>query len=394
MKTRSKQQGFALFLIAILLATAAATVTVKALKHRSGNIQIARDRITANALAQAKDALIGRTVSQSLVTSAGYLNLPDIGSGVNYSEGNAAGDFSENNADYSVIGKMPWKTLGISPSRNGQGECLWYVVSGRFKNTPQTGVFNWDTQGQIDVNDGNGNPIASNVAALLVAPGRLQAGQNRAHDPADTQYIQCGGNYDTSNYLNSYFNGSTNNRVALNANNKPFTMTNNDRFLLVTIDDIFRPIIQRSDFRDQITALMNDTVFIPHLQSVAIAGKKGTNSVDCDNTDPTIPNNKIFCTNWKEMLLLTNLHEPSNMTIISNGIPATTGPCTRVLIFGGQKTTGQARITNTDKNNPDNYLEAPNRAAFDTPTAHSGSFSGFLTFDAKNPGHDLLRCIP
>ncbi len=392
MKKLSKQQGFALFLLAILLATVAATVTVKALKHRSGNIQIARDQITADALAQARDALIGRTVSQlSVVTQTGYLNLPDLGPGMN-PDGNATSNFSENNKDYSVIGKVPWKSLKISPSHDGQGECLWYVISGRFKNTPPTDVFNWDTQGQIDVIDSNNNPIASNVAALLVAPGRPLAGQNRAQ--SDPAFTSCGGNYDASNYLNSYFTGSTNNRVALNTNNKPFTMTNNDRFLFITVDDIFRPIIQRRDFSTQISALLDDPdlrlqVETSHAQTVTIAGQKGTNNVNCNAIGDV--NNQTFCTNWKEMLLLTKLPTgPSHITIDAT----TYTTCTRVLIFGGQKTTGQARTTNTDKNNPDNYLEAPNRAAFDTPTAHSNSFSGASTFIASNPGADLLRCLP
>lgn len=392
MKKLSKQQGYALLIFVALLATASAALAVKVLSNKSGNNnQIARDKITAAALAQAKDALIGYASTYRDANlnvpffMNGYLPNPDLGPNESL-EGRAAGNFSGNHPDYSVIGKVPWRKLGVIPLHDGQGECLWYVVSGRFKNTPLTDTLNWDTQGQIDVNDSNGNLIASNVAALLVAPGSPLAGQNRARpDPTDTQYIQCGGNYDARNYLNSYFTGSTNNRVALNTSNKPFIMANNERFLFVTVDDIFRPIIHRSDFRDQISALLDD----PYLLTVASsASKKGTNNVECDHTSAA---NQTFCTNWKEMLLLTQLPVPSRITI-DGALTLTT--CTRVLIFGGQKTTGQARITNTDKNNPDNYLEAPNRAAFDTPTAHSISFSGFLTFDAKNPGHDLLRCIP
>lgn len=381
MKTHSKQQGFALLVFMAMLVTAAATVTVKALNN-NGNSQIARDKITAAALAQAKDALVGRTASQpSVVTQAGYLNLPDLGPGMN-PDGNASSSFSGNNKDYSVIGKVPWKSLGISPSRDGQAECLWYVVSGRFKNTPKADIFNWDTQGQIDVNDSNGNPIASNAAALLVAPGSPLTGQNRTlSDPA---YTQCSGNYDASNYLNSYFTGSTNNRVALNTNNKTFVMTNNDRFLLVTVDDIFRPIVRRTDFRDQISALLND----PYFLTVTLAtGRKGANAVNCDLTRAT---NQTFCKNWQEMLLLTQLPAPASIIIDGAATPV----CNFVLIFGGQKTAAQIRLTNADKADPANYLEGANLAAFDTPTAHSSSFSGTLTFSASAPSADLLRCIP
>ncbi len=394
MKLISKQKGIALLVFATVLAAAAATVTVKALNHSSGNTQITRDRITAAALAQAKDALIGYASTYKDANPNvpfymnGYLPNPDLGPGENQ-EGKAVGNFSGNRKDYSVIGKAPWKKLGVTPPRDGQGECLWYVVSGRFKNTPLTDELNWDTQGQIDIIDGNGNPIASNVAALLVAPGRPQTGQNRARpDPTDTQYIQCGGNYNARNYLNSYFTGSTNNRVAPSTNNKSFVMENYDRFLFISVDDIFRPVIQRRDFRDQISALLNDGIFIHHLNTITIAGQKGTNNINCNNT--TNSDNQNFCKNWETMLLLTQLSTPATITI--DGV--TSPVCTRVLIFGGKKTADQVRLTSNDKNNPDNYLEAPNRAAFDAPTAHSSNFIGASTFSASNPSADLLRCIP
>ena len=57
MKARVKQRGYALLILIALLTTAAATVTVNALTN-NGNNQIARDKITAAALAQAREALI------------------------------------------------------------------------------------------------------------------------------------------------------------------------------------------------------------------------------------------------------------------------------------------------------------------------------------------------
>lgn len=408
MRPRLKQQGFALLVFVTLLATAAATVTVKALNNNE-NTQIDRDKITAAALAQAKDALIGYAITYSDANPHnpsymnGYLPNPDLGPGES-SEGNAAGSFAGNHTDYTAIGKIPWKKIGISPSRDGQGECLWYVVSGRFKNTPKTDTLNWDTQGQIDIIDENANPIASNIAALVVAPGRTLDGQNRTL--SDSAYTRCGGNYDARNYLDSYsssdavsgevnyFTNSTNNRLAPNTSNKWFVFVTakndhyNDRFLLVSVDDIFRPIIQRNDFRDQISALLNDGVFILYLKTVTITGSKGTNNINCDNTSNS--DNQNFCNNWKEMLLLTQLSTPAAITI--DGL--TTTPCSRVLIFGGQKTGAQSRLTSTDKTTPANYLEGGNLAVFATPVAIANNFNGVSNFSASNPSADLLRCIP
>lgn len=397
----AKQRGAALMVMLVIVVMGVAAVLLSSLSSTA--LQIERDKMTADALAQAKEALIGDAVSQSPVSSAGYLRLPDLGFGIGSApaEGSSAPNFAGNNKDYSVIGKVPWKTLGISPSRSGQVECLWYVVSGRFKNMPATNALNWDTQGQIDVIDGNGSILASNVAVLLVAPGKPIDGQNRAlSDPA---YMQCGGNYDARNYLDAfnnanaiagelnYFAGSTNNRVAPDSNNKRFVMASNDhyndRFLFITIDDIFRPIIRRNDFSMQISALLNDAVFIPHLQAITIAGTKGTDNADCNNTSN--PDNKKFCKNWKEMLLLTQLSLPSPIGI--DGAP--TPICNRVLIFGGQKNTAQNRLTAADKADPANYLEAPNLAAFATPNAASSNFSGVSAFSANSPSKDLLRCL-
>lgn len=391
-------RGQALLVILAILLAGSAYLLLRSLRSAHANLE--RDRITSQALAQAKEALIGDAVSQSPVASAGYLRLPDLGSGS--SEGSASLNFSGNNKDYSVIGKLPWKTLGIAPLRDGRGECLWYVVSGRFKNSPKTDALNWDTLGQIDLIDGNGSLIAANIAALVAAPGRILDQQERSlSNPA---YKECRGNYDARNYLDSYnlsdavsgevnyFAGSTNNRVAFNPNNKRFVMANNDhyndRFLFVTVDDIFRPIIRRADFSAQISALLDDNNFRTHLQSVAISGTKGTDSVDCDQTSNS--DNKSFCENWKEMLLLTQLPTPSPITIDG----ALTSPCTRVLIFGGQKTNAQVRRTVADKANPANYLEGANLAAFATPSATASSFRGASTFTANSPSADLLRCLP
>jgi hypothetical protein len=297
----------------------------------------------------------------------------------------------------------------LPPLRDGQGECLWFVVSGRFKNSPPTDALNWDTLGQIDVIDGSGNVILGNVAALIVDPGAALDGQNRAL--ADPAYAQCGGNYDARNYLDpydaanavagqvNYFATGTNHRVAAGTGNEPFVMTRgnhyNDRFLTITVDDIFQPIIRRSDFAAQIAALLDDSdlraqVETGHAQTVAVSGSatKGADNLNCGSIANSA--NRAFCKNWKEMLLLTQL--PSAASIDIDGAP--TPPCHRVLLFAGQRTATQVRNSATDKLDPANYLEGDNLAAFATPTAHTATFSGSSTFSWRSPGSDILRCLP
>ncbi len=381
------QQAAALMVMLLIMMMGSIAFLLNALKGSA--IQTRQDNTTTQALAQAKEALIGSAVSFLPVASAGYLHLPDLGFGFGNvpAEGSSPPNFSGNSADYTVIGKVPWKTLGIAPLRDGQNECIWYVLSGRFKNDPMTNVsFNWDTPGQIDVIDANGNPIATNVVALLVAPGRPIDGQSRTlSDPA---YTQCGGNYDARNYLDSYknsdavsgevnyFTGNTNNRIALNANNKHFVMTQNnhynDRFLFITAEEIFRPISKRGDYSAQISQLMGDVYF----QTVNITGTKGTSSVNCNSLSSS--ENQAACVNWIKLLLLKS----------------TSGVCSRVLIFGGQKTSTQVRISAKDIEKPSNYIEGANLTNFFAPTANAGDFSGAAVFNAKNPTADILWCIP
>ena len=392
------KQGAVLLLMLLIIILGAASFFVSSLNNSS--VRTARDNKTTLSLAQAKDALIGDSVSTPSLGSAGYLRLPDLGFGMDNipAEGSSPPNFTGNNIDYSVIGKVPWKTLGISPLQDGQGDCIWYAVSGRFKNDPTTNSpFNWDTLGQIDVIDGDGNAITNNIAALIISPGQPLDRQDRAlSNPA---YTQCGGNYDARNYLDpyissddasnavNYFPKGTNNRIAHNSKNKQFVFANNshhnDRFLFVTVDEIFRAIIRRNDFSIQLASLIND----PYFQTVMpVNTNKGISINICSSL---LPSNLTFCNNWKEMLLFSRLPTPSSITVDG----ANTNLCTRVLIFGGLKTDTQQRLTTNDKSNPANYLEGSNLNAFLLPTAASGNFTGSSTFNPNNPSADLLRCI-
>lgn len=372
-------------------------------------IHAAQARDEAAALAEAKDALIGDAISQPSINLAGFIRLPDLGIGA---EGDASSSFPGNSKDRSAIGKYPWKTLNTTSLRDRHGECLWIVVSGRFKTTQKPDAPNWDTQGQIDIIDGNGVVIATNLAALLAAPGRVLDGQNRAlADPADTQ---CGGNYDAQNYLDAfdnadavvgevnYFVGSTNNRVASDGNNKRFVAAEtdhyNDRFLPVTVDDIFNPIIKRSDFATAISNLLDDAdlrlqVETGHPETVDVSSgegkEKGTYNLRCNDIENT--DNSKFCRNWLEMLFLTQLPSPSPVTI--DGAPSATN-CNRVLLFSGRKTIGQNRNTAVEKANKDNYLENTNASSFSVPIAFASNFVGASTFSSGTASTDVVRCLP
>ena len=165
------------------------------------------------------------------------------------------------------------------------------------------------------------------------------------------------------------------------------------------MEQIFDPLIRRSDFRDAIGNLLGDATFRAHLQTIVVAGNKGTDNLDCRcNKDPCGPpvsppdppsvrQFQDFCENWKEMLFLTRVTPP----ITINGASHT---CNRVLIFAGRRTAGQSRSTSIEKANPANYLEGANATSFHVPTASATDFAGASVFNWRTPATDLLRCLP
>ena len=412
-----QQHGVALMVMLTVLTLWGLSLFIGQFSAAQYRTHVAQD--TAQALAEAKVALIGDAISRINVTDAGYLRLPDLGytspSGPP-TEGFSSSNFTGNARDLSVVGKLPWKTLSTNGYREAN-ECLWYVVSGRFKIASKTLVFNWDTQGQLDVIDGNGNTVASNLAALLVGPGAPLNGQDRSlSNPA---YTECGGNYDARNYLDTYsagdavsgevnyFTGSINNRVAPNANNKKFVMTNskyyNDNVLHITTEDIFLPLIRRDSFKAAIADLLNNPTFVSQLKTTAISAGKGTDNIQCrcdnfkcDDNDtsstlsPAQESFYEFCKNWKEMLLLKKLQTPGAITVDGTSSEA----CSHVLFFSGTKAVGQSRSTNAEKADVSNYLEGVNASSFSAASAPAWNFSGASTFDWSSPETDLVRCVP
>ncbi len=203
MKSRSKQQGFALIVFLALLTTAAAAITVKAINN--GNNQITRDQITAAALAQAKEALIGYAASVDLSSTTrrpGDLPCPDTNNdGFTETEcGSGAGSHQEKR-----LGRLPWKTLGLPDLRDGSGERLWYAVSNNFKyntrtactSAGQAGCLNSDTVGTISVfspditpiNDGGGS---TGAVAIIIAPGNALTRQDSvAQTRGCTSGVDC-----------------------------------------------------------------------------------------------------------------------------------------------------------------------------------------------------------
>lgn len=264
-----RQRGAALLLVLLLVLIAFSYGLLQRLS--ATDLSIDRSARTSAALAEAKQALIthalvygeghktnatpaGSTVKDDVTLPPGSLPCPDKGGqSPEGSETVHCGDTFE-----SVIGRLPWRSLGISPLRDGSGECLWYAVSGNYKANPSPHTLNPDSLGQFRVLDDSGNVLAGSTAsnravAVIIAPGTPIDGQNRS-PVAGT--AECGGNFSAAAYLDAItLNGTTYNNALPDTSPSGIStfVTGSregfkDRIIYITREEIWGPIQRRRDF--------------------------------------------------------------------------------------------------------------------------------------------------
>ena len=245
MKTRNSQCGMALLILVFFLTMIAAGYVLQSLS--AVGIKNERDKKTATALAEAKMALIGWSASHA--TMPGTLPCPDRNT-VAVSNGNSSACTNTT----GIIGRLPWKTLGIGDIRDGDGECLWYAVSPIYRNTISvasratvTNRLNNTVPGTIVVRDANGVNLpapVNPVIAVIISPGSSLAGQSHAGGIG-----QCGANNTASNYLDSA-NGVNNATGNVSGTNYIFTSganssTFNDKVVYITAEELYRALRKR-----------------------------------------------------------------------------------------------------------------------------------------------------
>lgn len=213
-----RQRGAALIVMLVIVVMGAATVLVNSLS--TTGMQTARQGTTSAALAQAKDALIGYAIKDNIVRT-GELPCPDID---NDGQLTMNVDFVGSQCA-NLIGRLPWKTLGLPDLRDAAGERLWYAVSDPF-HANSTAVLNSNTVGTLTV---SGNLSASNVIAIVFAPGQSLSGQDRSAANINT----------SSAYLESVISAPTSFSL-LSPNDQPGgNYTYNDQLMLITHDALF-----------------------------------------------------------------------------------------------------------------------------------------------------------
>lgn len=286
----ARQRGLALLGLIAMVTVMVLGVYITGLNRSAASMAQDRSQKTTLALAQAKEALIAYAITfaddPNHIANAvpGFLPCPEL-TGTAGNEGVEASNCGSGTSRFiSQIGRLPWRSLGLEPIKDGSGECLWYAVSGTYKNSPTSvittstttsSMMNWDTNGQFAVMANNGvtylaggdasnptSPEPSNRAvAVIFAPGEPAGGQNRS---PDANARACGGNYSAAAYLDRLTVGGTsfNNGVVSATANAITTFiagnsgsTFNDRLVYITRADIWNAIKKRSDFQANLRAL-------------------------------------------------------------------------------------------------------------------------------------------
>ncbi len=410
---QNQQHGAVFLVMLVILIVGAATFLVSSLNRSA--MQIQRDIATTNALAQAKEVLIGYAVTYGDTNANkayGYLPCPDQGQSVIY-DGEAGNSSTCNSKNVSYLGKLPWKTLGLSPPKDGSAECLWYAVSGTYKNTGPTDLMNWDNNGQFQVlaPDGvsllAGSATDNQAVAVIFAPNFPFGSQTHTTAPATPS---CGGNYTASNYLdNDTVHGINNATVSPTANavtqfiSGPIkdasggTITN-DRLIIISRDDIFNAIKKRGDFPNSVSNLLSTTASCLHTSLPSPVSLTFNNSAPTFTTQSSggttvgyleigrVPQTCLPSPsdNWQDNLLYAKCTTGSCLSV--NSVT-----CRGVVIFSGERTAAQARTTNLQKNDWSNYLEGAVYTAF---TTGANSFTGAVAYTASSPSTDAVACIP
>lgn len=230
----TRQRGLVALAMIVLLLLVGAYFMLGTLNFAA--VRVDRDRSTTDSLLRAKEALIAYAVADA--NRPGELPCPDV---------NDDGQLVINqdfigSACVSLIGRLPWRTLGLPDLRDDAGERLWYALSDDF-HANGTVPLNSDTafRGGHTSLSLTGLQSASNLAAIIFSPGAPLVRE----DATALQSRSGAGALVASNYLD-FAGGESNsdgNRVFVSA---PKGDGFNDRLMPIHSDDIMWVVERRA----------------------------------------------------------------------------------------------------------------------------------------------------
>lgn len=263
MKVPNKQKGLALLMLVFVLVLAVTTYSIKILN--TADVKDAKGKKTAEALAEAKAALIGWSVSHPV--QPGIMPFPDRSTDSNY-DGNSD-CFNANPGFDLLLGRLPFlgqtapctaPSPGLASNlSDGDGEQLWYAVSRNLIRSSIIPVINpstadASTESWLIVRGKNGQIISDRVAAVIMAAGAPVGIQDRSGGLAGpAEYLDritiFGVSYGNDDYTtaNESFVISDEMQVVSSSDPRylqPYEF--NDKLTYITIDELMLALEKRA----------------------------------------------------------------------------------------------------------------------------------------------------
>lgn len=406
---RHKQAGLALLVLVFILALLAVAYLIRSLNPVEINND--RDKKTTRALMEAKTALLNFAASRNLTPGTCTTNCPRPGDlpcpdtnndGVAESScGNAVGTTGQ----AARLGRLPWRTLGLSDLRDGDGERLWYAVGNPYKNSTRFFPLNSDTKGTITLRDAKGAVLydgtADGLAAVIISPGTVLVRQDAVQQVRDAVNQNSAVNYlDIAlGEDNQAFNdGSANGFIMGPVKNGVGATILNDRVLAVTSDEMNSAMETRvlAEVRESLAsyysgpgassyprpAYFNDTLCFGNANILAPDCGEGTlmtyGRIPANPATPwgatsilrgTSSNNWFQLNAWREVIYYavsgncvtgTAACAGGGDLTLNNALVAPSNTKEVVLVAAGKALGVQVRVTIADKSDEDNYLENEN----------------------------------
>ena len=158
------------------------------------------DKVTTTAMAQAKEALIGRAATD--VNHPGSLPCPDVNN-----DGTAELTDSPGGNCPAYFGRLPWKSLGLPKLLDGNGDMLWYALSPKLRDNVAAQPINPQQPLELTL---DGTP---NIAAIVFSPGPPLANQNARPSGTITDYLDGSNNDEDYSYVSGFPSPTFNDRA-------------------------------------------------------------------------------------------------------------------------------------------------------------------------------------
>lgn len=171
--TLELQTGAVLLILMLVLVAGSSYVLVSNLNAAATTSF--RQQSTSKTLAEAKQALIGRSISDA--NRPGSLLCPDT-------DGDGDAELFAGNACPSYSGWLPWSTLRMTKPVDAAGENLWYVIQPTLRDHTTAEPINSDTAGMLSVD------AVNDVVAVIIAPGPALVGQVNRPSNAIGDYLE------------------------------------------------------------------------------------------------------------------------------------------------------------------------------------------------------------